>query len=51
MTRRSPLWASTTMSDYPTLDAKVFGANGEGQTVREVLALGCGRAYEQLRAL
>jgi hypothetical protein len=39
------------MSDYPTLDAKVFGANGEGQTVREVLALGCGRAYEQLRAL
>jgi hypothetical protein len=39
------------MSDYPTLDAKVFGANGDGQTVREVLALGGGRAYEKLRAL
>jgi hypothetical protein len=39
------------MSDYPTLDAKVFGANGEGQTVREIMALGCGRAYQQLRGL
>jgi hypothetical protein len=39
------------MSDYPTLDAKVFGANGDGQTVREIMALGCGRAYQQLRGL
>ena len=39
------------MSAYPNLDAKVFGTYGGGQTVREVLALGSGREYEQLRRL